>query len=217
MRKSRVETAQTRERIVSGASSLLRERGLINVSVAQLMSNAGLTHGGFYAHFDSREHLVAEAIRFALAQSAQRIYLSALKDGGRPGYARLIERYLSPAHRDNPQSGCALASLGSEVGRDSDEARAVFSEAFAALITLLAKLSPERTPTARRRHFLGVISALTGALVLARAVNDTKVSEEILLGVKSSLLADEKRRVEKRSKAVQSVALQAAKQQKESR
>jgi TetR/AcrR family transcriptional repressor of nem operon len=207
MRKSRVETAQTRERIVSGASSLLRERGLINVSVAQLMSNAGLTHGGFYAHFDSREHLVAEAIRFALAQSAQRIYLSALKDGGRPGYARLIERYLSPAHRDNPQSGCALASLGSEVGRDSDEARAVFSEAFAALITLLAKLSPERSPKARRTHFLGAISALTGALVLARAVNDTKVSEEILLAVKSSLLADEKRRVEKRSKAVQSVAL----------
>ena len=198
MRKSRIDTAQTRERIVSGASGLLRERGLINVSVAQVMSNAGLTHGGFYSHFDSREQLVAEAIRFALAQSAQRIYVSALKDGRRPGYTRLIERYLSPAHRDNPQSGCALASLGSEVARDSDEARSVFSEGFGALIMLLAKLSPERTPKARRTHVLGVISALTGALVLARAVNDPKASEEILLAVKASMLADEKRRADKR-------------------
>jgi TetR/AcrR family transcriptional regulator, transcriptional repressor for nem operon len=199
MRKSRIETAETRDRIVFGASALFRERGLSNVSVAELMSTAGLTHGGFYAHFGSREHLVAEAIRFALAQSAERIYVSALKDGRRPGYSRLIERYLSPAHRDNPQSGCALASLGSEVARDSTEARSVFSEGFGALVTLLAKLSPERTPTARRTHVLCVISALTGALVLARAVNDPKASEEILLAVKTSMLADEKRRAEKRS------------------
>ena len=164
MRKSRIETAQTRDRIVSGASALFRERGLSDVSVAKLMSNAGLTHGGFYAHFDSREHLVAEAIRFALAQSAQHIYVGALKDGRRPGYSRLIERYLSPAHRDNPQSGCALASLGSEVARDSSEARSVFSEGFGALVTLLAKLSPERTPKACRTHILCVISALTGGL-----------------------------------------------------
>ncbi|MFN0038370.1 MAG: TetR/AcrR family transcriptional regulator [Burkholderiales bacterium] len=198
MRKSRVETAQTRERIVSGASGLLRERGLGNVSVAQLMANAGLTHGGFYAHFDSREQLVHEAIRFALAQSAQRIYQSALKDGGRPGYSRLIERYLSPAHRDNPQSGCALASLGSEVGQDSDESKEVFSAGLEAFITLLAKLSPEHTLKARRTHFLGVISALTGALVLARAVNDAQASEEILLAAKTTLLADEKRRSARR-------------------
>ena len=198
MRKSRVETAETRERIVSGASSLIREHGLIDVSVAQLMSNAGLTHGGFYAHFESRDQLVAEAIRFALAQSAQRIYLSELKNGGHPGYARLIERYLSTAHRDNPQAGCALASLGSELARSSDEARAVFSEGFGALVTLLAKLSPERSPKARRAHFLTVISALSGALVLARAVVDAEASEEILLAVKTTLLADEKRRAAKR-------------------
>ncbi len=198
MRKSRVETAETRERIVSGASSLIREHGLSDVSVAQLMSNAGLTHGGFYAHFESREQLVAEAIRFALAQAAQRIYLSELKNGGHPGYARLIERYLSTAHRDNPQSGCVLASLGSELARSSDEARTVFSEGFGALVTLLAKLSPERTPKARRAHFLTVISALSGALVLARAVSGEEASEEILLAVRTTLLADEKRRAAKR-------------------
>ena len=194
MRKSRNETAQTRERIVTGASALLRERGLTNVSVAQLMSNAGMTHGGFYAHFASREQLVAEAIRFALVHSAQRIYQSALKDGERPGYSRLIERYLSPAHRDNPQSGCALASLGSEVAHDSEAARSVFSDGFESLITLLAKLSPEGTPRARRTHALCVISELSGALVLARAVNDSQASEEILRAVKKSMLEDEKRR-----------------------
>jgi TetR/AcrR family transcriptional repressor of nem operon len=199
MRKSRKDTARTRDRIVSGASALLRERGLTNVSVAQLMSNAGLTHGGFYSHFASREHLVAEAIGFALMHSAQRIYLSALKDGARPGYSRLIERYLSPAHRDNPQSGCALASLGSEVARDGDVARSVFSEGFEALITLLAKLSPEHTPAARRAHVLYVISALSGALVLARAVSDSEASEEILVAAKKSLLAEEKRRERERN------------------
>lgn len=200
MRKSRVETAETRERIVSGTSRLIREHGLIDVSVAQLMSNVGMTHGGFYAHFESREQLVAEAIRFALAQSAQRIYLSELKNGGHPGYARLIERYLSSAHRDNPQSGCVLACLGSEVGRNSDEARAVFSEGFEALITMLAKLSPERTAKARRAHCLTVISALSGALTLARAVGGAEASEEVLLAVKTTMLADERRRAAKRVK-----------------
>jgi len=194
MRKSRAETQRTRERIIAGASATFRERGLANVSVAELMGNAGLTHGGFYAHFESRDELVAEAIRFALLQSAQRIYLSALKSGDKPGYSKLIQRYLTFEHRDHPQSGCALASLGSEVARDGGDSRAVFSEGFKQLIDLLAQLSPEPTRKARRVHVLSVISALSGALVLARAVSDTDVSEEILGSVRKTLLADEKRR-----------------------
>lgn len=194
MRKSRTETEQTRERIVAGASALFRERGLDNVSVAELMAHAGLTHGGFYAHFESREELVAEAIRYALVQSAQRIYLSALRNGDKPGYSRLIRRYLSAAHRDHPDSGCALASLGAEVARDGGSSRTVFSDGFGDLVSLLAKLSPERTRNARRAHILSVISALSGALVLARAVRETGVSEEILGSVRKTLLAEEKRR-----------------------
>ena len=194
MRKSREAAAKTRERIVSGASAMFRERGLDNVSVADLMAQAGLTHGGFYAHFGSRDELVAEAVRFALLQSAHRIYLSALKTGDTPGYAKLIKRYLTIEHRDNPDSGCVLASLGAEIGRDKSEAREVFSEGFDELVRLLAQLSPERSRKARRAHILSVISALSGALILARAVNREGGSEEILASVRTTLLADEKRR-----------------------
>ncbi|UCH47807.1 MAG: TetR/AcrR family transcriptional regulator [Betaproteobacteria bacterium] len=194
MRKSREAAAKTRERIVSGASAMFRERGLDNVSVAELMAQAGLTHGGFYAHFGSRDELVAEAVRYALLQSAHRIYLSALKTGETPGYARLIKRYLTTEHRDNPDSGCVLASLGAEIGRDKSDAKAVFSEGFDELVTLLAQLSPERTRNARRAHILSVISSLSGALILARAVNGNHGSEEILASVRTTLLADEKRR-----------------------
>jgi TetR/AcrR family transcriptional repressor of nem operon len=194
MRRSREDTAQTRGRIIAGASAILRERGLLNVSVAELMATAGLTHGGFYAHFDSRDELVAEAIRFALLQSAQRIYMSALKSGERPGYAKLIRRYLTVEHRDHPESGCAIASLGSEIARNGATAAEVFSEGFSELIGLLAQLSPERTARARRAHILSVVSALSGALVLARSVTGSEMSREVLDSVRSVLLADEKRR-----------------------
>ncbi len=197
MRKSRLEAARTRERIVSGASAMFREHGLADVGVAALMADAGLTHGGFYSHFESREALVAEALRFALVQSAQRIYLSELRNGDKPGYSRLIQKYLSKGHRDDPKNGCVLASLGAEVARQDGESRAVFSQGFDELVTLLADLSPARTRNARRAHVLSVISALTGALTLARAVNDADVSDEILVSVRKSLLADEQRRNER--------------------
>jgi TetR/AcrR family transcriptional repressor of nem operon len=198
MRRSREDTARTRERIIEGASAMFRKRGLLNVSVADLMANAGLTHGGFYAHFGSRDELVSEAIRFALLQSAQRIYLSALKGGEKPGYSKLIQRYLTTEHRDHPESGCALASLGSEVARTGGVSSEVFSEGFCELIGLLAQLSPERSRKARKAHVLSVISALSGALVLARSATDADVSAEILDSVRGVLLADEKRRQSRR-------------------
>ncbi len=194
MRRPRVEVARTRERIVAGASAMFRERGLAGVSVADVMANAGLTHGGFYAHFASREELVAEAIRFALLQSAQRIYLSALKAGDTPGYSKLIQRYLTVEHRDHPETGCAIASLGSEITHSGGISSEVFSRGFCELIDLLAQLSPERTRKARKAHVLSVMSALSGALVLARTVTDAEASGEILDSVRSTLLADEKRR-----------------------
>jgi len=194
MRRSRDEAARTRERIVAGASEMFRARGLSGVSVSDVMANAGLTHGGFYAHFASRDELLGEAIRFALLQSAQRIYLSALKAGETPGYSKLIQRYLTVEHRDHPETGCAIASLGSEIAHSGGISSEVFSQGFCELIDLLAQLSPERTRKARKAHVLSVMSALSGALVLARTVTDAAVSGEILDSVRSALLADEKRR-----------------------
>jgi len=173
---------------------MFRERGLAGVGVAALMADAGLTHGGFYSHFESREALVAEAIGYALGESARRVYLSELNNGDKPGYSRLIHRYLSSLHRDNPGSGCVLASLGAEVARQDGESRKVFSKGFDEVVSLLADLSPECTRKARRAHILTVISTLAGALTMARAVNDPEVSDEILASVRKSLLADEHRR-----------------------
>lgn len=201
MRRSRDEAARTRERIVAGASEMFRARGLSSVSVSDVMANAGLTHGGFYAHFASREELVGEAIRFALLQSAQRIYLSALKGGDTPGYAKLIQRYLTTGHRDRPGTGCAIAALGSEIAHGGGKPSEVFSQGFFELIELLAQLSPERTGKARKAHVLSVISALSGALVLARTVTDPAASGEILDSVRTTLLADEKRRQSNRTRA----------------
>ncbi len=200
MRRSRDEVARTRERIVAGASEMFRERGLSGVSVADVMASAGLTHGGFYAHFASRDELVGEAIRFALLQSAQRIYLSALKSGDTPGYSKLIQRYLTSEHRDHPGSGCAIASLGAEIAHSGGMPSEVFSRGFCELIDLLAQLSPERTCKARKAHVLSVISALSGALVLARTAADAAVSGEILDAVRTTLLADEKRRQSNRGR-----------------
>ncbi len=200
MRRSRDEAARTRERIVAGASEMFRERGLSGVSVSDVMANAGLTHGGFYAHFASRDELVGEAIRYALLQSAQRIYLSALKAGDTPGYSKLIQRYLTVEHRDHPGSGCAIASLGSEIAHSGGISSEVFAQGFCELIDLLEKLSPERTRKARKAHILSVMSALSGALVLARSVTDAAVSGEILASVRGALLADEKRRQSNRNR-----------------
>jgi TetR/AcrR family transcriptional regulator, transcriptional repressor for nem operon len=129
-----------------------------------------------------------------LAQSARCIYQSELKNGSKPGYSRLIQRYLSKEHRDNPRSGCVMASIGSELAREEGEARSVYSHGFEKLVTLLAELSPARTCNARRGHFLSVISSLVGALTLARAVNDRDVSDEILASVRLELLGGERRR-----------------------
>ena len=120
MRYSKEHKQETHARIVKKASVRLREKGAHGIGVADLMKEAGLTHGGFYAHFDSREALVIEAFSYAMDRANRALAQGDRGDAaGRSGLTTIIERYLTPIHRDDPGHGCAVPALGAEIARES--------------------------------------------------------------------------------------------------
>ncbi len=179
MGHSRVEKTKTHKRIVSIASKKFREEGLARVGIADLMKEAGLTVGGFYKHFDSRDDLVAEAISSAFGGWNRRV--DAAKTGGRSlSVAKLIDDYLSEAHRENPGTGCAFSALAPEIARSDEKTRAVTSEEVRNDIQLITTLLPGSDKRAARSRAILIFSALVGAMSLARAVSDEAVWREIL-------------------------------------
>jgi TetR/AcrR family transcriptional repressor of nem operon len=179
---SRVEKTKTHKRIVSIASKKFREEGLAGVGIAKLMKEAGLTVGGFYKHFDSRDDLVAEAVSSAFGGWKRRV--DAAKNGGRSAsFAKLIDDYLSEAHRDNPGTGCAFSALAPEIARSDKKTRAVTSEQVRNDIQLIATLLPGSDKRAARSRAILSFSALVGAMSLARVVSDEALSREILKSV----------------------------------
>jgi TetR/AcrR family transcriptional repressor of nem operon len=179
---SQADKAASHERIVKAASRRIRRDGVDNVSVAELMNQAGLTHGGFYRHFDSRDELVAEAIEDALAQGSERVHAAA-NLGGDGALAAIIDAYLSTLHRDKPETGCAVAALPTDISRTDARARAAYSRQVRTYLDLLAELTPARDPD--ERHL--ILAALLGALLLARAVDDRGLSDEMLDSVARAL------------------------------
>jgi TetR/AcrR family transcriptional regulator, transcriptional repressor for nem operon len=180
--------AQTHRRIVSRAGVQLRQRGLHGVSVAELMAEAGLTHGGFYAHFPSRDALVAAACRDMLARTAAR--LNAAADAVSPLESRraLIEAYLTAAHRDAPGRGCAVAALGPEVARAAPEVRQALADGIRELIDVVAECTPAATYDQARRDAIATMATLVGTLVLARAAGEAPLSDEILEAGRNAVL-----------------------------
>lgn len=178
MRYSDSHKQETHQRIVDSASALLRESGVNGIGVADLMRSVGLTHGGFYAHFESKEQLVAEAVSIALGQTIAR--LRAAADGVPRNVARqaLVDSYLDARHRDNPGKGCAAAALGADVSRLGPEARTAFEQRLEEIVELLQDYGGGRGDG--RKKALVLFSTLVGAMVLARAVKSKAVSEEIL-------------------------------------
>ena len=187
MGHSRKEKAGNHERIVKIAAARLREAGLEGVGIADLMKQAGLTHGGFYRHFSSREELVAEAVEQALQQGAEA--MRALANGKASSLGSLLEAYLSPAHRDNLSSGCAVTTLASDVARCADRTRLAYTAQVQRYVELLGKLIAAPTRKGRRSRAILALSTLVGALSMARAVNDEKLSREILKSAAEELKA----------------------------
>ncbi|KGM34311.1 TetR/AcrR family transcriptional regulator [Inquilinus limosus] len=186
MGHSRQEKAASHDRIVRIAAGRFREAGVDGLSVAGLMQEAGLTHGGFYRHFGSRDELVAEALDEALAQS--RATVAAAREAG-AGYDAIVAEYLSPRHRDAPGAGCAVAALASEVGRLQDKPREAFTHHIEASLDGFLRLLRETNPAATRADALLAVTALAGAVAIARGVSDPALSDEILQGVREKLAA----------------------------
>jgi TetR/AcrR family transcriptional repressor of nem operon len=177
VRKSRVEAAETRKRIVRAAASEFRERGIVATGLADLMRAAGLTHGGFYKHFESKDQLVAEATAAAMATILGEL-AARLTVGG------AIDAYLSTAHRDNPGSGCPLAATGDELSRADTKAREAATDGFRRLVEILA--GTVATAAARRKAQVTAVTMI-GAMIMSRVVIDTKLSDEILRDARKSL------------------------------
>jgi len=186
MRHSREETARTRERIIAAASRLFRARGVAAVSIADVMEAAGLTVGGFYRHFDSKEALVAEAIEAASRETVEKLRGA---PGGGQALAPLLEAYLSDQHRAQPGAGCPIAALCSEVGHEPAPTRAAFTTALRRMLALVADALPGAGPAARREQ-LHAAAATVGGLVLARACDDDELAREIMDAVHHRVLAD---------------------------
>jgi TetR/AcrR family transcriptional repressor of nem operon len=186
MKVTREQAAHNRERIVETAARLFREKGFDGIGVADLMKAAGLTHGGFYGHFASKEALLGEAAGRAL-------------DGAGEGWQALMDRhaddplgavvrsYLSTAHRDTPGLGCAVAALGADIARAGPAVREAATARTRAQLDLLAGAAPGGSGEERRRRAIATYAAMIGAMVLARVVSDPALSDEILAAVIASL------------------------------
>jgi len=176
---SKAQKAKTHRRIVAIASKRFREKGLAGFGIAELMKEAGLTVGGFYKHFDSRDELVAEAVSSAFGDWQRRVDAAA-SGGLSASFAELIDDYLSDVHRKNPGTGCAFSALAPEIGRSDERTRALASEQLRKDLELIAALLQGKDKRAARSRAILTFSALVGAMVLARAVSDEALSHEIL-------------------------------------
>ena len=186
MRVSREQAKENRERIVDQASHLFRQRGFDGVGVADLMKASGLTHGGFYGHFQSKEQLMAEAVGQAM-DGKDSIWSVLEKKAPDQAIADLIERYVSPEHRDDMADGCAMAALGPDAARKPGFVRQGLERGLRRFAGMLAKALPGQSEGARREAALAMMAQMVGAIVLARAVEDKALSADILRSVKGAL------------------------------
>jgi TetR/AcrR family transcriptional repressor of nem operon len=194
MRVSREKAAEHRDRIIEAAGALFRAKGFDGIGLADIMKAADLTHGGFYGHFASKDDLVAQASRRTMTR-AEANWTKLVEAAPDNPYAALLAHYLSPKHRDDPGKGCAFAALGNDAARSGKIVRKAFAEGLAPLIDILAqsipgkstpgkstpgKSAPDKSKAARRRKAVAAMATLVGALTLARAVEGTPLSDEML-------------------------------------
>ena len=186
MRVTREQAERNRARVVEAAATLFRERGFDGIGVAELMKSVGLTHGGFYGQFGSKEELAAEACELAFGRSVERWKRTAAENPGGAAQA-IAASYVTRRHVEHPGNGCAAAALAGDIARQAPQVQEVLAKGVDDLVEVLAGTLPERTHKARRRHALANFSAMVGAVMLARAVGDEELGDEILDAVRKSL------------------------------
>ncbi len=194
MRLTREAKAEHHEEIVSAAAKMLRQRGIERTSVIDLMEAVGLTHGGFYRHFKSKDDLVAESTFRAFEETVARLEERRGTIGPKAALRAYIDEYLSEDHIEHPEEGCPVAAYGADAGRQNDMVRDAFSEGIARVIGLVSDgLSCPKEE--RQARTLELLAMLSGAIVMARASNDPKLSRQILASChrRAVRLMDEKR------------------------
>jgi AcrR family transcriptional regulator len=176
----------TRQRIIDAASRQFRQDGVAAVGIAGIMADAGLTNGAFYTHFGSKEDLVRTVLCSALTKREATLRTAAQSDAG---LEAAIRDYLSPRHRDNPGRGCPTAALVAEIARHPRSTRDAFTDKVSEFIGLIAAQLRAGSIGARRRNAVAIYGMMVGTLQLARAVNDKRLSDEILESGVSAALA----------------------------
>lgn len=170
MKVSREQMVENHRSILDAASRLFRDRGFEAVSVAEVMKAAGLTHGGFYGHFTSKDDLVAQTLVHVFAADSS-------ADGDLRAF---VGDYLAPGHRDNAADGCPTAGLAADVRRETPAARLAMTEGIRSQIERLSRGLPELSAADRRQAAIGSWAAMVGAVILARAIDDPALSDEVL-------------------------------------
>jgi TetR/AcrR family transcriptional regulator, transcriptional repressor for nem operon len=187
---SKEHKQQTRERIVRTAARVFRAEGVHGIGIADLMKQAGLTHGGFYAHFPSKDALVAESCAQGMTESSEQLFAQA--DAAPPSerLRAIIRGYLSRSHRDTPDTGCVIAALATDVAREPLPVRSAFTQALTQYARRLTRYFPRRPdeatahPDEPDERALLLLSGMVGALLMARAVDDPNLSDHILLAAR---------------------------------
>lgn len=185
MKVTRAQADANRERILDTAAQLFRERGVDGVGLNELMQAAGLTRGGFYGHFESKEDLVAQASRRAMQKNRD-----ARRKLADQGLETWVKSYLSDLHCERIGDGCGLTALAADATRGGPALREAFSEGVENFATALQQLMPGTTEAERREQALARMAMLVGALLLGRAVGDEALSRELRAAVQQAVLAD---------------------------
>ena len=192
MNQKTKQKQMSRDAIAASAAALLRQRGIRASSVMDIMKGAGLTVGGFYNHFDSKEELFVETLRNATSANWDQLLKSAKGDSPRSRALSMIRRYLSREHRDNKETGCLLPSAAPEVARTGEPYRSALEKELSTVVSSLANMLDAGDES--REKSLGLIALMYGGLSLSRAVADTRLSDEFLRAAKKlaeRALADE--------------------------
>jgi TetR/AcrR family transcriptional regulator, transcriptional repressor for nem operon len=180
---------RTHRKIVKNASRQLRARGLNTPAVSALMKAAGLTHGGFYRHFKSRDDLVVEAIDESLLDLQDRLITAAKEAGPDQGWKAMVKTYLALESCDRPDQGCPIAALAPDMARTRPAVKQRISSAILKFRQELLPFMPGRTPDEKAANFLAIFSSMVGALTIARTMPDPALRQRILNTVRDHLLA----------------------------
>ncbi|QGZ65370.1 TetR/AcrR family transcriptional regulator [Paraburkholderia acidisoli] len=187
MRKSKAETAETRQRIVEVAAGLFRANGIHATGLADVMATAGLSHGGFYRHFESKDQLVAEACEQGLIGIVGNLEAAAQGCEGHDAFNAVVDAYLSTSHRNAPERGCPLAGMGSELARADEGTRAAAVRGFDALVDMLATRLGSAQDEADRSRATFALAAMIGGMTMARIMADPEASAALLQDIRQQI------------------------------